>query len=148
MYGGKTHGKEARISEEVFGGNDRSILIDFIITRSSNLLVWRFIGNFICFFCVTQLRFQSITLALFHWYRRFYTLDSCCARYNNCIDSFLRSWLNSNLNSSSSYRFYLPFLSTVATFSKKGVIKGKKKGTATITIKSGKITKKCKVKVK
>ena len=36
MYGGKTHGKEARISEEVFGGNDRSILIDFIITRSSN----------------------------------------------------------------------------------------------------------------
>ena len=36
----------------------------------------------------------------------------------------------------------------IATVSKKGVIKGKKKGTATITIKSGKITKKCKVKVK
>ena len=36
----------------------------------------------------------------------------------------------------------------IATVSKKGVIKGKKKGTATITIKSGKVTKKCKVKVK
>ena len=36
----------------------------------------------------------------------------------------------------------------IATVSKKGVIKGKKIGTATITIKSGKITKKCKVKVK
>ena len=36
----------------------------------------------------------------------------------------------------------------IATVSKKGVIKGKKKGTATITIKSGKITKKCIVKVK
>lgn len=36
----------------------------------------------------------------------------------------------------------------IATVSKKGVIKGKKKGTATITIKSGKITKKCKVEVK
>ena len=36
----------------------------------------------------------------------------------------------------------------IATVSKKGVIKGKKKGPATITIKSGKVTKKCKVKVK
>ena len=36
----------------------------------------------------------------------------------------------------------------VASVTKKGVVKAKKKGTATITIKSGKITKKCKVKVK
>lgn len=36
----------------------------------------------------------------------------------------------------------------IATVSKKGVIKGKKKGTATITIKSGKVIKKCKIKVK
>ncbi|MFR3401322.1 MAG: Ig-like domain-containing protein [Blautia faecis] len=36
----------------------------------------------------------------------------------------------------------------IAIVSKYGKITGKKKGTATITIKSGKITKKCKVKVK
>ena len=36
----------------------------------------------------------------------------------------------------------------IATVSKSGVIKGKKKGRVTITIKSGKVTKKCKVKVK
>ena len=36
----------------------------------------------------------------------------------------------------------------IATVSRKGVVKGKKKGTVTITIKSGKVTKKCKVKVK
>ena len=36
----------------------------------------------------------------------------------------------------------------IATVSKSGVIKGKKKGTVTITIKSGKVIKKCKVKVK
>ena len=36
----------------------------------------------------------------------------------------------------------------IATVSKYGKITGKKKGTATITIKSGKIIKKCKVKVK
>lgn len=36
----------------------------------------------------------------------------------------------------------------VATVTSKGVVKGKKKGTATITIKSGIITKKCKIKVK
>ena len=36
----------------------------------------------------------------------------------------------------------------IATVSGNGVVKAKKKGTATITIRSGKITKKCKVKVK
>ena len=36
----------------------------------------------------------------------------------------------------------------VATVTSSGKITGKKKGTATITIKSGKVTKKCKVKVK
>ena len=36
----------------------------------------------------------------------------------------------------------------VATVTKKGVIKAKKKGTATVTVKSGKVTKKIKVTVK
>ena len=36
----------------------------------------------------------------------------------------------------------------VATVTKKGVIKAKKKGTVTITVKSGKVTKKVKVTVK
>ena len=36
----------------------------------------------------------------------------------------------------------------VATVTKNGVIKAKKKGTATITVKSGKVTKKVKVTVK
>lgn len=36
----------------------------------------------------------------------------------------------------------------VATVTSAGVVKGKKKGTTTITIKSGEVTKKCKIKVK
>ena len=36
----------------------------------------------------------------------------------------------------------------IATVTSKGIVTGKKAGTATITIKSGKITKKCKIKVK
>lgn len=38
--------------------------------------------------------------------------------------------------------------SKIVAVNSKGKIKGKKKGTATITVKSGKITKKCKVTVK
>ena len=37
---------------------------------------------------------------------------------------------------------------SVATVSKSGVVTGKKKGSATIIITSGKITKKCKVTIK
>lgn len=43
---------------------------------------------------------------------------------------------------------YKSLKKSVATVSKNGVVTGKKKGSATITITSGKITKKCKVTVK